>query len=169
LIKATVNMEGLRPEEWLRRVEAGLRKGCEESLQQLADKVTRDSLVTIQSKAARAADRSLEETDYLSDKAWREAIFDYVRGILPDVHRGKEITTVTIATEDRMSALGWSLPYVSKLLEYGGAAVIGGQSVRLPPHPHWRVAATLIARRARQYEKYATEIVNKHVTAALRQ
>lgn len=150
-----------------RSLQEAVAKGIATAMSEVSKQVTEDALSAIRKGAEQAADATAEHFDAEHDTAFEDALFQYVRSIDATVTERPDRIEVSIGVERRVTPSAWSLPWVMRLLEYGGTAFIGGKTVPVPPHPHWRVAADRILRNRRQYANMANDAVAREVLAHL--
>lgn len=145
----------------------GLNAGIKKAMEATAQQVAEDSAKAVIKKASRAVDATIQHFDELHDTALEDALYQYLRSIDATITKMPDQIQVKVGVEALVTPSAWSLPWLLKLLEYGGVAFIGGRTVPVPPYPHWRPALDMIRRNVKKYGKAAEAIVRKEILARL--
>jgi len=168
MLKWVAKNPGVDPLKMIGAVETALQAGIAVSLDVISKQVTRDTLRDIRRRATSVTENTRHQFDEINDTSLNNALWEYVQSIHPQVQRTQDWVAVQIGVEDRATRLGWNLPRLLRLLEYGGAALIGGRTFVLSPQPHWRSTAAWVLRNVRRYQEAAAEQVTQFVLERLR-
>jgi hypothetical protein len=152
---------------YFRKLAAEMSGTLKGAMAEVAEAVTEDALAAVRKGAGEAVDKTIETFDKEHDTAFEDALREYVASIDATVRETGGTIAVGIGVEARVTASAWSLPWLMRLLEYGGTAFIGGKTVRVPPSPHWRAAARRIISNSARYAKMAEAAIAREVLGSL--